>query len=267
MTLELLDAALAGGDRHFAPFFVLGDPDPELSLKLCMVAVRSGATMLELGLPYSDPVADGPAVSRAGGRAQATTPPAAARLIARLRERTDVPINLLVYANLVHTGGMKLLTSLARAGASSLLVPDVPMEESDGLRDAVVHAGMGFVELCGPATPDQRVERLSQRCTSFLYLAGQQGITGARDRLTSSVTGNIARVQLKSCVPTCVGFGLKRPEHLSAVFDAGARIAIVGSALCETIAQSAHDPELLLERMQHQCSQLARATCEHENEG
>lgn len=262
MSLALLERALATRSRHFSPFFVLGDPDAETSLAVCRAALAAGATMLELGLPFSDPTADGPAVQEACVRARAAgvTVGRAFSILAELRSATEAPCNLLVYGNLVHAAGAsEFARRAAGAGASSLLVPDVPLEESAGLARACERAGLGLVQLCGPAADDDRVRALGAASRGLLYLVGRQGTTGARDALAPGTLDLVRRVARASPAPLCVGFGLKRPAHVRAVLDAGARVAIVGSALAELVGAHAHDPEGLLRELAATVAELAGA--------
>ena len=252
--------------RCFSPFFVLGDPDAERSLAVCRAALRAGAPMLELGLPFSDPAADGPAVLLACGRAWArgVSTAEAFELLATLRAETAVPFNLLVYGNLVHAAGIDgFVRRAVAAGASSLLVPDAGLEESEPLADACAANDLGLVQLCGPRTSDERIERLAAATTAFVYLVGQQGSTGARAELAQSAEANVRRVvaQCGDEVPVAVGFGLSRPAHLDAVFAAGARIGIVGSALIDTMTRHIDDdPSTLAAAIEQQVRELMAAS-------
>jgi len=266
MSLEVLRRRLVPGARSFSPFFMLGDPDPDLSVEIAAAAVAAGAGMLELGIPFSDPVADGPSVQAAALRARGTSVDTALRLIEQVRARVDVPLNLLVYGNLVHArGASRFARELVACGASSLLVPDVPLEEDEALRDAVCGAGLGFVELCGPLTPPDRLARLGRRANAFLYLTGHQGVTGARTDVDPGARTRIAAVRKHGAMPVAVGFGLREPGHVRAVLDAGASVAIVGSALCDAIGHRVGaggrvaDPAGLVECIQSACARLAAA--------
>ena len=144
----------------------------------------------------------------------------------------SVPLNLLVYANLVHARGLsEFCRDAASAGASSLLVPDVPLEESQELRAACDRASLGHVGLVGPGTSPERLREIDQRATAFLYLVSHQGITGTRDRRDlEALRDLVRRTSDAATLPVCVGFGLSERAHLDLVFDAGARMAVVGSA-------------------------------------
>ncbi len=244
MSLSRFEHALACQHNHACPFLVLGDPTPELSVELAIAAIDAGATMLELGMPYSDPCADGPVIQAACHRASlagVSTGAAIDVLDAIYRARPSVALNLLVYANLVHARGFDVFCAdVARAGASTLLVPDVPLEESKELREACHVAGIGHVSLIAPTTSPSRLWEIDEVTNGYLYLAGHQGVTGAqvaggeecrdstRTQLVKKTVSQVAR-------PIALGFGLSRPQQLRDAFVAGARIAIVGSHLVRTI--------------------------------
>ncbi|MAG57521.1 MAG: tryptophan synthase subunit alpha [Planctomycetes bacterium] len=267
MSLASLQARLAQPDPSFSPFFVLGDPDPDTSLAIAQAAIRGGADMLEFGLPFSDPCADGPSVQTACSRAlrAGMTVDQAFEIMRTLRSASDVPFNLLVYANLVHRRGpASFVADAVAAGASSLLVPDVPPEEGTELGAACHHAGLGLVHLAGPRTTTDRITALGDAATAFLYLAGRQGITGASEAVPDETLHAIRTAAAASTVPVCVGFGLKTRRHLADVFRAGARIAIVGSALVDVLASclddagSPRDVTALTDRIEQEVADRSR---------
>jgi tryptophan synthase alpha chain len=208
-------------------FLPIGWPSPAAFLRLCQIAVDRGAGALELGIPYSDPVADGP-VLQAANREALEAGSTVDRCFALLAEAhtLGVPMNLLVYGNLVHARGA-FCQDAARAGAASLLVPDIPLEESAELRARCRDAGIDHVSLVGPLTPPERLARIAVTTTGYLYLAGMQAITGTDgDPAVDSIHRAVATAR-----PVYVGFGLRRADHVRTVLRAGAASAIVGSAL------------------------------------
>ncbi len=239
MSLLLLRRALRKRSRHVAPFLVLGDPTPEISLELAKAAVGDGATMLELGIPYDAACADGPDIQAADARALAAGvgTEAALRLLARIREACPgAPLNLLVYGNLVHARGWaRFAADAAAAGASSLLVPDIPLEEGAPLRAASKAAGLGVVMMAGPRTDAARLLRIAAAADAFVYLAGRQGTTGVNAAGEATAPEFVAAVVAAIRRPVCLGFGLVSPAQVAAAFGAGARIAVVGSLLARTI--------------------------------
>lgn len=262
MSRALLEHAFASRAHHFSPFLVLGDPTPELSVELAAASVDAGATMLELGLPFSDPCADGPAIQTAGERARAagTSTGRALELLAEIRTRcATTPFNLLVYGNLVHAKGYaRFARDAVTAGASSLLVPDIPFEESNELVAACRAAGLAHVALVGPLTEPARITRIANDADGFVYLAAHQGITGAN--VETSRAHIVRRARDATDRRVCLGFGMREPGELSEAFAAGADIAIVGSALVRVIADTPRDS--LLPTFTAACRRLAAAAQE-----
>lgn len=242
MSFHHLKSELRQRSFHVSPFLVLGDPTPELSLALATAAVREGASMLELGFPYGDPVADGPAIQAANLRALegGTSTDRAFQILSRIHEACPAtPLNLLIYGNLVHARGYeRFCRDAAEAGASSLLVPDISLEENAALRKASRKAGLGHVELVGPLTQEARLRRIDQAADAFLYLVARQGVTGVRDGSFEHIARLVKRTSLRVKRPLCLGFGLSRPQHLRQAFDSGARIAVVGSFLAQVISKA-----------------------------
>lgn len=238
MSVSLLRTALARGRRHLSPFLMLGDPTPALSVELCRRLVDAGASMLELGLPFADPSADGPAVQAAGLRARSAgvSTREAFEVMTEVRAACpDTPLNLLVYGNLVHARGYQVFCREAVvAGASSLLVPDIPLEEGEGLRAACRAAGLGVVLLAGPRTIEERLTAIAAASDAFVYLTGHQGVTGAAADADARRQW-IARAVAAIDAPVCVGFGLRSREDVAEVHAAGAQLAVVGSHLLRSI--------------------------------
>jgi len=254
-----LDAA-----HYVSPFLVLGDPTPTLSLELAKAAVSAGAGMLEIGFPYGDPVADGPAVQGACERALAAGT-STARAMTILRDIHDAcpntPLNLLVYGNLVHRMGFDRFCEEARAaGASTLLVPDICLEESAPLKKACRRAGLGHVHLVGPLTAPERLKRIDAAATSFIYLVARQGVTGVRAGMFDDVEALVARTAASLRLPLCVGFGLSTADQISRVFASGAKLAVVGSYLANIIGKNVSEGEdALLRRFSEAVSELTAA--------
>jgi tryptophan synthase alpha chain len=225
-----------------SPFLVLGDPTPELSFALAKAALDSGAGALEIGFPYGDPVADGPAIQKADQRAlrSGTSTTSAFAILSRIHEaRPKVPLNLLVYGNLVHARGFERFASeAAGAGAASLLVPDVPLEESLPLKRACRSAGIAHVQLVGPLTAGERLQKIDRMADGFLYLVAHQGITGVRDGSFATVEALVSKTAAAARNPLCLGFGLSTPDQVQRAFRAGARLAVVGSHLANVIEEA-----------------------------
>ncbi len=262
MSMHDLREALERHGRHVCSFLILGDPNPDLSVQLAVTAVEQGVTMLELGMPFSDPCADGPAVQEACGRAAAAdvSTEAALEILGEIHSRCPgVPKNLLVYGNLVHARGYrKFCEDAADAGASSLLVPDIPLEESRELSNACSDGGLAHVQLIGPRTTTERLMAIDAVVDGFLYLAAHQGITGANLAAGEERASLVGRVVGQVRNPVCLGFGLTSREDLSQAFDAGARMAVVGSRLARVIAETwPRGQQVLLERFGNVCRELS----------
>lgn len=244
----------ASGKTVFIPFFVLGDPDFDTSLELILAAVDAGADALELGIAFSDPIADGPTIQRADVRAlnAGMTCERAIELIGKIRERTDVPIGLLMYYNLItHIGVERFYRDVAQVGVNSVLVADLCIDDAHELAGPVKDNQLDTVFMATPNTTEQRLDRIAQLCTGFVYTVSLLGVTGARTELSDLVTPLIQRLKDLTRVPVCVGFGVSKPEHARMLADAGADGVIVGSAVVNIVEQN-------LNRVDHGRTELTR---------
>jgi len=238
--------------RAFIPFWMLGDPDPDRSLLIIRALLDGGVAALELGIPFSDPIADGPTIQRAAQRALAAggTVDRALELIDQLRRETDGPIGLLVYYNLIYQRGLdEFCRQLHDVGVDAVLAADLPIEESEGLEQALRAHDLGCVHLVAPNTPPSRAAHLIERSTAFAYVLSTFGTTGARAQLDPAIGQNIR--QLRGCTkrPLVVGFGISRPAQAEALYDAGADGVIVGSALVHRVEPCFDDPPALIENI------------------
>jgi tryptophan synthase alpha chain len=225
----------------FMPFTVLGDPDPETSLAILESFARGGADMLELGIPFSDPIADGPAIQVADNRALAAgvSPADALAVLAEFRRRhADIPVGLLVYANLVHRPGLTAFYDQgAAAGADSVLVADLPWEEAAPFRAAARAAGVGAVSMITPTTSDWRMDRLLAQNGPFLYVVSRLGVTGKDTALAEGAEHLLSRIRRRTQTPAMLGFGISRPKQVRQAIAAGAAGAISGSAVVEIVSK------------------------------
>ncbi len=229
------------GEGAFVPFTVLGDPDAKTSLEVLRAMAAGGADMLELGIPFSDPVADGPTIQAADIRAlkAGITPPAAFDIIREFRsENDDIPIGLLVYANLVHEPGLvKFYEAAADAGVDSILVADVPLEESAPFRWVGEKTGVGHVSMATPLTDDARLAETAKFGGPYLYVVSRLGVTGRDASLAKSAKPLLRRIRTQGGPPTLLGFGISKPDHVRQAIAAGADGAISGSAVVEIVAR------------------------------
>lgn len=226
------------GDGAFGAFLMLGDPDLETSARLLDAVVEGGADMVELGIPFSDPVADGPVIQAAAQQALA----AAVRvgdcfeLIAAFRARhPDVPVGILTYANLVmaRAGFMR---DAAEAGVDSLLVADVPALEAEPFARAMKQSGIAPVLIAAANTPDATVGRIARLSKAYTYCVSRSGITGTHAGGEFDA-GLVERLEAAGAPPCVFGFGISRPEHVRAALAAGAKGVICGSAIVDCAAR------------------------------
>jgi tryptophan synthase alpha chain len=205
------------------PFFVIGDPDFDTSIAIVKTAIEAGADILELGIPFSDPIADGPTIQKADVRAMAggMNVRKALEFVREVKRFRDVPIGLLMYYNLVYQYGTKKFCSdFHQAGVNSILVADLSIDDADEIAGPAVSAGLDTVFMVTPNTPPERMKQIAARTTGFIYTVSVLGVTGSREKLSETV---------------CVGFGISKAEHAAAIARAGADGIIIGSKIVELI--------------------------------
>ena len=231
-------------------FEVIGDPNYRTSLEVVKKIIDSGADILELGLPFSDPIADGPTIQAADIRAlkyNMNTDKAFEFVKEVRRYNKKIPIGLLVYANLIFQRGIeKFYKDAADSGVNSVLAADVPMEEANEYIAAAKNNSVDTVFIISPLTPDERIKKIVENVTGFVYVVGRLGVTGAKSDLENSTLELIKRIKKFTNKPLCVGFGISRPEHVKAVINAGADGAIVGSAIVDLISKNINNKEKIL---------------------
>lgn len=242
---QRLQAAFTGHGRRAAlmPYLMGGHPSLELSREIGAACVQAGADVLELGVPYSDPLADGPVIHAAGARALengVTLGAVLDEVAAPLAQ--SVPVALMCYANVVLAHGARRFAGrLAEAGCSGLIVPDLPYEEADETLQACDEAQIALVPLVAPTTPDERLAAIGARARGFIYTVSVTGTTGERAGLPDDVAAVVARARERTQVPIALGFGISTPEHARQAADAGADGVIVGTRLVREAGEAA-DP-------------------------
>jgi len=242
-------ALRARKEKAFIPFFVMGDPDYETSLAAARAAVEAGADMLELGIAYSDPMADGPSIQAADLRAlrAGMTVDRALHYLRDLRGFSQVPVGLLVYYNLVLRRGVeRFCRDFASAGLDGILAADLPAEEARPLIRASRAGGLDPIFMITPTVTEERLERVLRHAGGFLYLVALLGVTGARGSLHPDVLRLLKRVKARTDLPLCAGFGISRPGHVRSLARSGADGAIVGSAIVDLIAGNLGNREKML---------------------
>jgi tryptophan synthase alpha chain len=248
--IERIAAAFAGSGKRAAlmPYLMGGFPDLETSLRIGEAYADGGADLVELGVPFSDPLADGPVIHAAGTRALAAgaTVDGVLGLCSRLSGR--VPVVVMTYANLVLARTPEgFADALRDAGASGLIVPDLPLEEAPGVLAACDARGVALVPLVAPTTPDERLAAIGERARGFLYTVSVAGTTGERASARDAYAGVLARAKANTGVPVALGFGIGTPEQASDAADAGADGVIVGSRLVREAAEAADPPSAVRE--------------------
>ncbi len=241
---ERIAAAFAGCDKRAAlmPYLMGGFPDVATSRAIGEAYADGGADLVELGVPFSDPIADGPVIQAAGSRALASGATVDDVLAVAAALAPRVPVVLMTYANLVLARGVELFAQdAAAAGASGLIVPDLPLEEAPKVLEACDAAGVALVPLVAPTTTDERLERIGSRARGFLYSVSVTGTTGERAVLSDAFAAVVARAKAHTDVPVALGFGISSPEQASDAAAAGADGVIVGSRLVRAAAEAA-DP-------------------------
>jgi tryptophan synthase alpha chain len=250
-------------ETAFIPFAVAGDPDLRTSERVLRTMVDSGADILEIGYPFSDPIADGPVNQRAAARAIAAglDHERFFGLVRGIRAATDIPIGVLIYANSVlHYGADRFCRDAARAGIDSLLVADMPPEEYGAVAAAMRAAGLARVFIVSELTPAARMAAICDQVDAFVYVVSRLGPTGVRRHMSTTVGATLQRLRRVTDRPLCVGFGLSKPEHVAAVKRAGADGAIVGSALVAQVEALRNRPAALLHRIERMVSGFKAAT-------
>jgi tryptophan synthase alpha chain len=237
----------AEGRAGLITYTTAGDPDLARSGEILQALDRAGADLLEVGVPFSDPVADGPVIQRATERALAAggSLRASLQLVERIRPRIGAPVVVFSYANpLLRMGIGEFARRAAGAGVDGVLALDLPIEEAGEFRETLLASGLDTIFLLSPTTTDDRIRKAAELGSGFLYGISRLGVTGARDRVASGAEALVRRIRAHTLMPVALGFGISRPEHV-AELSAYADAAVVGSALVSLIAEHRDSPELL----------------------
>ncbi len=233
--------AFAGSGKRAAlmPYLMAGFPTLEQSIAIGMACAQAGGDLLELGVPYSDPLADGPVIHEAGTRALAAGASVGGALEVARALSPSVPVVLMCYANVVFApGATAFVRRLASTGACGLIVPDLPLEEGAEVRDACERSGVALVPLVAPTTPRERLDAIGAGARGFLYTVSVVGTTGERDALQDRFAEVVARAKASTDVPVALGFGISTPEQARQAAGAGADGVIVGTRLVRAAGES-----------------------------
>lgn len=248
----------------FVPFVTLGDPGVEQSLSIIDTLIEAGADALELGIPFSDPLADGPTIQSATLRAFAAgvTPGQCFEMLAAIRAKhPTIPIGLLMYANLVFSKGIdEFYAQCEKVGVDSVLVADVPVEESAPFRQAALRHNVAPIFICPPNADDDLLRQIASYGRAYTYLVSRAGVTGAENRAALPLHHLVEKLKEYHAAPSLQGFGISTPEQVSAAIDAGAAGAISGSAIVKIIEKNIDTPEQMLSELKTFVSDMKAAT-------
>ena len=233
--------------KGFIVYIGAGDPNLEATRQLALAFDKLGVDVLELGVPFSDPLADGLVNQLAAQRGleSGTTPPKVLQTVAAIRQESQIPIVLYIYFNLIHRYGVeRFIREAASAGVDGLLVLDLPPEESDSYEAVMRQGGLCNIYLVAPTTPDDRIELIVKRAAGFIYYVSREGVTGMQAKVADTIAQMTAEIRTHTNLPIAVGFGISTPEQAQIV-AANAEAVVVGSAVVNQIAQHGKGPDLI----------------------
>ncbi|MBV1840621.1 tryptophan synthase subunit alpha [Photobacterium ganghwense] len=248
----------------FVPFVTIGDPNPEQSLNIIETLIAAGADALELGIPFSDPLADGPTIQGSTIRAleSGTTPTVCFELLKTIRERhPDIPVGLLMYANLVFANGIEhFYQRCADAGVDSVLVADVPVKESAEFRSAAEKYGIHPIFIAPPNANEDTLKTVAEYGGGYTYLLSRAGVTGAETKAGMPIDNLLASLKAHDAPPALLGFGISEPAQVKDAIQAGAAGAISGSAVVKIIERNLADNDAMLSELHRFVSDMKAAT-------
>jgi tryptophan synthase alpha chain len=235
------------GKKGFVVYIGAGDPNLEATRQLGLVFVKAGVDVLELGMPFSDPLADGLVNQLAAQRGleSGTTPPKVLETVAAIRKESQIPVVLYIYFNLIHKVGLeKFIGDAARAGVDGLLVLDLPPEESENYEALMSKAGLCNIYLVAPTTPEDRIGLIVKRGAGFIYYVSREGVTGMQQKISDTIASMTAKIRANTDLPIAIGFGISNPEQAKAVAQYAEAI-VVGSAVVNQIAEHGKNPDMV----------------------
>jgi tryptophan synthase alpha chain len=245
--IERFARLMAQGQKGFVVYIGAGDPNLEATRQLALAFDGIGVDVLELGVPFSDPLADGLVNQLAAQRGleSGTTPVKVLETVRSIRKESPIPIVFYIYFNLLHRYGVeKFIQDAAQAGVDGLLVLDLPPEESENYEALMRAAGMCVIYLVAPTTPEERIELIVKRATGFIYYVSREGVTGMQAKISDTIGQMTAKIRAHTDLPIAVGFGISNPEQAKTV-AANAQAIVVGSAIVHQIAEHGQHKELV----------------------
>lgn len=238
---------LAAKQKGFIVYIGAGDPTLEATRQLALAFDKGGVDVLELGVPFSDPLADGLVNQLAAQRGleSGTTPKKVLETVAAIRRESQIPVVLYIYFNLMHRVGVKqFIDDAARSGVDGLLVLDLPPEESENYEQLMAGAGLCNIYLVAPTTPEDRIELIVKRAKGFIYYVSREGVTGMQVKVSDTIAGMTAQIRAHTKLPIAIGFGISNPEQARLVAQYGEAV-VVGSAVVNQIAEHGHSADLV----------------------
>lgn len=235
------------GQKGFVVYIGAGDPTIEATRQLALAFDNAGVDVLEMGVPFSDPLADGLVNQLAAQRGleSGTTPQKVLDCVRAIRRESQIPVVLYIYFNLIHKQGVKrFVDEAAQAGVDGLLVLDLPPEESENYEDLMGTAGLCNIYLVAPTTPDDRIALIVKRGRGFIYYVSREGVTGMQQTVSTTIAGMTAKIRSHTKLPIAVGFGISSPEQAKAAAQ-HAEAVVVGSAVVNQIAEHGYSADLV----------------------
>ncbi|MEW6235736.1 MAG: tryptophan synthase subunit alpha [Candidatus Omnitrophota bacterium] len=233
------------GQKALIPYIMAGDPDLETTKSIAQALANAGADVIELGMPFSDPVADGPVIQKAGERAlrRGVTMKNLLQTVKEIRNQSNTPIVIMTYYNLFYHYGLEAYArDAAVAGVDGLIVPDLPPEEGEEFSCFLEKQGLALVYLIAPTSTDERIQRIARLARGFIYYVSRMGVTGERSDISQDLKANLQRIRAVSDLPVAVGFGVSTPEQANMISQEADGV-VIGSALVRIIEESPEFPE------------------------
>jgi tryptophan synthase alpha chain len=235
------------GKKGFIVYIGAGDPNLDATRRLALAFDQAGVDVLELGVPFSDPLADGLVNQLAAQRGleSGTTPPKVLETVAAIRKQSQIPIVLYIYFNLIYKVGLeRFIKDAAKAGVDGMLVLDLPPEESDNYESLMRQAGLCHIYLVAPTTPEDRMKSIVKRGAGFIYYISREGVTGMQAQVATNLASQVAKIRAHTDLPVAVGFGISNPEQAKLVASSSDAV-VVGSAVVNQIAEHGKSKDLV----------------------
>jgi tryptophan synthase alpha chain len=255
----------AQGNGALIGYVMAGDPQPKYTLAIAEALIRGGVDILELGLPFSDPIADGPTIQAASTRAlnAGTTPKIVLETAKAIKKKHDIPLAVMTYYNPVFKMGLNKFFTLAKdCSVDGTIIPDLPLEEAKDYREAAGAHNIDTIFLAAPSTSNEKLAKIVEGSSGFLYLVSRLGVTGTKTSMEDSTLSLIKRVLpfTSGRIPLAVGFGVSKPQHVKRIIDAGADGVIAGSVFENIINANQNDPAKMLKKLEKTVREMKKPT-------